>query len=230
MEPIQSAATSMYSASRLQVLTLPLLGLMCMFGQVPRKQAAFTSGQLLTYCINDASRISWPPEDLKMTSEVPGIDGLVLRASSSARFEVRRYGKTLYSFQIENFSNNGTVVWAPDGKALALIYSDGGAIGNFHVRLFSVSGEVVNDVSKAIEPAVTEFKSRHYCKTRGNNVTALKFMWRCSPSASYDRCLSDRRLRSRSWTHRRVRDQRARWQNPKTSQRSGTQTISRHMS
>ena len=112
-----------------------------------------------------------------MATEIPGIDGLVLRASSLARFELRRDGKILYSFHIDDFSNpNGTLLWAPDGKAFAVIYSDGGAIGNFHVRLFTVSGEVVNDVSRAIEPAVTEFRSRHYCKTRGNNVTALKFI------------------------------------------------------
>ena len=54
--------------------------------------------------------------------------------------------------------------------------SDGGAIGGFHVRVFLVDGDTVKDATGAIEPAVNAFKSRHFCKTRGNNVTALKWL------------------------------------------------------
>jgi hypothetical protein len=59
---------------------------------------------------------------------------------------------------------------------IALTYSDGGAIGNFHVRVFRVDGGMVTDVSNVIESAVSDFKARHYCKERGNNVTALKWI------------------------------------------------------
>lgn len=177
MQAVQNRLPSIGSEKRLRVLLLPLLATTCVFGQVARRHAGFMPDQLITYCIDDASNINLPPENLNMATEVPGMDGLVLRAGSSAKFELRRYGKILYHFQVADFSNpNGTVVWAPDGKAFAVDYSDGGAIGNFHVRLFSVSGEAVKDVSTAIEPAVNDFKSRHYCKTRGNNVTALKFI------------------------------------------------------
>jgi hypothetical protein len=34
----------------------------------------------------------------------------------------------------------------------------------------------VKDVSNSIDGVVSEFKTRHYCKTRGNNVSALKWV------------------------------------------------------
>ncbi|MGA9883757.1 MAG: hypothetical protein WBQ34_08570 [Candidatus Acidiferrales bacterium] len=59
---------------------------------------------------------------------------------------------------------------------VALTYSDGGAIGGFHVRVFLIDANGVKDVSTSIDAAVTDFKSRHYCEARGNNVTALKWI------------------------------------------------------
>src|SRR5262249_31374060 len=71
---------------------------------------------------------------------------------------------------------NAEVLWSPDGRAFALNYSSGGAIGLYHVRLFLMNGDKVTDVSGAIQPAVNAFKARHYCKSRGNNVMALKWL------------------------------------------------------
>ena len=58
----------------------------------------------------------------------------------------------------------------------ALTYSDGGSIGGFHVRVFHLHGDAVTDISRVIDGAVADFKTRHYCKARGDNVTALKWI------------------------------------------------------
>lgn len=63
-----------------------------------------------------------------------------------------------------------------DQAHIAVTYSAGGAIGGFHVRVFLIDGSGVKEVSKSIDGAVADFKTRHYCKIRGNNVTALKWI------------------------------------------------------
>ncbi len=107
------------------------------------------------------------------------------RDQDGATFWFVRGGKTIFSFTAKDLSAPG--VWVADSQEfnpalsneydhIALTYSDGGAIGNFHVRVFNIDGDVVTDVSEAIGGAVADFKARHYCKTRGNNVTALKWI------------------------------------------------------
>jgi hypothetical protein len=71
--------------------------------------------------------------------------------------------------------HDGTLDNTDDQAHIALTYSDGGAIGGFHVRVFLIDGNGVTDVSKCIDGAVADFKARHYCKTRGNNVSALRW-------------------------------------------------------
>jgi hypothetical protein len=93
-----------------------------------------------------------------------------------AKVSVRREARTIFTFAVADLSSNAEVVWSPAGRVFAFNYSDGGAIGGFHVRVFLVNGDTVKDASAAIEPAVNAFKSRHFCKTRGNNVTALKWL------------------------------------------------------
>ena len=102
--------------------------------------------------------------------------GISLRFNAGkGEFLVSRDKKTLFTFVVADLSSNPEVLWSSDGRAFAINYSDGGAIGGFHVRVFAIRGDTVRDVSSAIQAAVADFKSRHYCKTRGNNVMALKW-------------------------------------------------------
>lgn len=96
--------------------------------------------------------------------------------SKQGRFSVRRRARTVFTFQVDDLSSNAEILRSPDGKAFALSYSDGGAIGRFHVRLFLINGDKVTDTSHAIQPAVDDFNSRHFCESRGNSVTALKWL------------------------------------------------------
>jgi hypothetical protein len=89
---------------------------------------------------------------------------------------VLRGSKALLTLHIQDYSCDAAVLWAPDAKAFALNYSDGGAVGGFHVMVFAIQGDKITDISKAIKPAVDHFKVRHFCKTRGNNVRAFKWI------------------------------------------------------
>ena len=94
-----------------------------------------------------------------------------------ATFRFVQRGKVVFSFVTKDLSAPG--VWTaidPAHDQLAITYSDRGAIGGFHVRVFQIGDGGIKDVSKAIQPAVTDFKSRHYCKERGNNVQALRWV------------------------------------------------------
>lgn len=101
-----------------------------------------------------------------------------------ATFWFVRQGKTIFSFAAKDVVASGVWIAVDDVNPtlgygydyFALTYSDGGAIGGFHVRVFHVDGDIVTDVSKSIDKAVADFKGRHYCKERGNNVTALKWI------------------------------------------------------
>jgi len=45
------------------------------------------------------------------------------------------------------------------------------------VRVFLIDSTGIHDVSKSVDGAIADFKSRHFCKSRGlNNVTALKWI------------------------------------------------------
>ena len=95
--------------------------------------------------------------------------------SAQERFTVSRGARTIFTFLITDLSSNAEALWSPDGRTFAINYSDGGAIGGFHVRVFLIRGETVMDVSSAIQPAIAAFKARHYCNSRNNNVMALKW-------------------------------------------------------
>jgi len=111
--------------------------------------------------------------------------GFGSRDGDGVTFWFVRERKTIYSFKVTDLVASGVWIAAeldknPDEAYgydhIALTYSDGGAIGAFHVRVFQVDGDVVTDATKAIIGAVADFKSHHYCKTRGNNVSALKWI------------------------------------------------------
>jgi hypothetical protein len=113
------------------------------------------------------------------------LEAVFLPRDDGAAFRFVRKGATILSFTSKHLA--ASEVWVAAGRGIsstpgdgydriALTYSDGGAIGNFHVRVFQLEGDVVTDVSKTIEGAVADFRARHYCKPRGNNVTALKWI------------------------------------------------------
>src|SRR3984957_14562300 len=70
-------------------------------------------------------------------------------------------------------SANVEVGWSPDSTQFFIMYSDSGATGGFHAHLFSVQqGEKIAE-NRVTQIAFDDFKQRHYCPTRGNNLFFL---------------------------------------------------------
>lgn len=107
--------------------------------------------------------------DLTYTVEVTDED------DSGGNFVLRRAGKELLRTRLKDLSASTSVVWSEDKKNFAITWSDGGAIGNFHVRVFHVEGDLVTELP-AVMQAFGVFKTRHWCKERGDNVQAYRWM------------------------------------------------------
>ena len=65
-------------------------------------------------------------------------------------------------------------MWYQDKKRFAVTWSDGGAIGDFHVLTFRIDGGAV--IGEPLwQQALKDFKLHHHCAARGDNIQA--FAW-----------------------------------------------------
>jgi hypothetical protein len=142
---------------------------------------------LIAKCLDDGIEILLPEyparEKVARVADVD-LEAAFPTENQGATFWFVRAHKEIFKFRAKDLDSRS--VWmavdhdrtldnTDDQAHIALTYSDGGAIGGFHVRVFLIDGNGVRDVSKCIDGAVADFKARHYCKTRGNNVSALKW-------------------------------------------------------
>jgi hypothetical protein len=86
-------------------------------------------------------------------------------------FILARSHKQLLRTELKDLSASVSVVWSDDQKNFAITWSDGGAIGGFHVHAFRIDGDSVTRLP-ATKQAWTAFTSRHWCKERGDNIQA----------------------------------------------------------
>jgi hypothetical protein len=135
---------------------------------------------LIAECVDDGFETvmpEYPARDRIVRIADTDIEAGFPTEEEGATFSFVRAGKKIFEFTLKDLDSRS--VWIAvnhDQSRIALTYSDGGAIGSFHVRVFWMNGDGVKDLSKSIDPAVADFKSRHYCKARGNNVTGLKWV------------------------------------------------------
>jgi hypothetical protein len=61
------------------------------------------------------------------------------------------------------------VGWSPDSRQFFITYSDAGSAGGFHAHLFRILDGRGLTENKLPQIALNDFKSRHYCATRGDN-------------------------------------------------------------
>ena len=88
---------------------------------------------------------------------------------------LRRGKKILFRTALADLSGSIRVVWSDDKKSFAITWSDGGAIGIFHVRVFHIDGDSVAEWP-ATQQAFDTFKALHWCKTRGDNIQAYRWL------------------------------------------------------
>jgi len=143
---------------------------------------------LIAECVDDGIDVLLP--DYPAREKIARVADVDLEAgfpteNESATFWFVRRQKEIFRFTAKDLVSLSVWIAVDHGRTLdgthdqariALTYSDGGAIGGFHVRVFLIDGNGVTDASKSIDGAVAEFRGRHYCKTRGNNVSALKWI------------------------------------------------------
>ena len=124
------------------------------------------------------------PEDLQQSQEILSPDGQ-RRAVLGGYREWKDYeggtlrvfqGRTLLrQFKLRDLSAGIYVKWEPESAAFYLMWSNGGAIGGYQVRVFRVRANRVLEVPTT-GVAERDFAKKHYCKTRGNNVYAVHWL------------------------------------------------------
>ena len=86
-------------------------------------------------------------------------------------FILRSGGSVLLSAELKDLDAGVAVTWSKDDASFAVTWSDGGSIGGFHVLAFRISGDKVRELP-ATRQAFLNFRSRHYCEARGDNLQA----------------------------------------------------------
>jgi hypothetical protein len=121
---------------------------------------------------------TWVPDDSSPSFNKGGLNYFVHlygKDGSQGEFVLRRGTKELLRTQLKDLSASVSVVWADDERHFAVTWSDGGSIGDFHVRVFLVTGDSVSELP-TIQKAWAAFKQRHWCKTRGDNIQAYAWL------------------------------------------------------
>ena len=140
-------------------------------GPAPLQTASY---QIQRFCLPDAPAALTGQRVagfLLFARYVPGTE-------SQATFELRQDQTTVFTIKLRDIYNpNGWFTTAPNGRFFTITWSDGGAIGGFHTRVFHVvSPSSVVEQPKAISNVEDDFKARHYCQTRGDNFTAVRWL------------------------------------------------------
>ncbi|MDR3735033.1 MAG: hypothetical protein P4L10_05770 [Acidobacteriaceae bacterium] len=93
---------------------------------------------------------------------------------TEAKFQLTKGSAVLLSTPLKDWSASVSVVWSKEGSSFAITWSDGGAVGDFHVRAFRISGNQLKEEPVA-KYAMRNFKTRHNCIARGDNIQAYKW-------------------------------------------------------
>lgn len=84
-------------------------------------------------------------------------------------------GRQVYSYSDWEMSAGGELGWSSDSKAFSVTWSDGGAVGSFHVDVFVVSGNSVRHLNVS-EPILRDFRTRHRPCPRHDNARAAAWL------------------------------------------------------
>lgn len=93
---------------------------------------------------------------------------------SPSSLVVKRKENELLRTTLKDASASITITCALGCNVFAVTWNDGGAIANFHVRVFATFGGGFFETNTT-DQAAQQFKSHHDCPTRGNNIQAYRF-------------------------------------------------------
>ncbi|HEX7287693.1 MAG TPA: hypothetical protein VF532_16005 [Candidatus Angelobacter sp.] len=87
-------------------------------------------------------------------------------------FAVSIDGRIVRTLRYRDISAGIETGWSPDSTQFFVMYSAGGAIGDYHVHLFRISsGKVVETATP--RRVAADFHKKHSCATRTNNLLFL---------------------------------------------------------
>jgi hypothetical protein len=97
-----------------------------------------------------------------------------IQLTSDFKIQVKANKAVLSELSFPDISTNVEIGWSPDSSQFFISYSDGGAVGGYHVHLYKVVGATVseNRIPVAVEQ---RFKAKHWCEARGNNLFFLNW-------------------------------------------------------
>jgi hypothetical protein len=120
-------------------------------------------------------------QDLEKEPRVPSPNGqyrvvLGVRSEDDDHGWIRVYdGAGLRgTYELHDLSGGIFVNWSPDSRAFYVMWSNGGSIGAYDVRAFTVVGVQATEVPLTT-PAEHEFERKHPCSDRGHNVYAVRW-------------------------------------------------------
>jgi hypothetical protein len=92
-----------------------------------------------------------------------------------ANLSVYSKEQLLRTISLTDLSGSTFIKWSPDSNAFYVMWSDGGAIGGYHVRAFRVMDNQAIE-SPAPKAVARDFAQHHYCHARGNNLYAIEWV------------------------------------------------------
>lgn len=87
---------------------------------------------------------------------------------------VRSVKGSVKSFKLLDLSGGVFVKWAPDSRAFYIMWSNGGAIGAYRLRVFRVLDHEIRELPTALQ-AERDFERRYPCEARGHNTFAIEW-------------------------------------------------------
>jgi hypothetical protein len=95
--------------------------------------------------------------------------------SESGWLRVFQGRRVMHEYALQDLSGGIFVKWAPDSTAFYLMWSNGGMIGGYEVRVFRVGDNGVREVP-AVTQVLKEFTQKHHCHDRGENIFAIRWV------------------------------------------------------
>ncbi|SRR6266700_2591007 len=95
-----------------------------------------------------------------------------IQLTKDFKFRVKVANAVISEFDIEDISAAIEIGWSPDSSHFFISYSSGGAVGNYHVRLFRLTGQTLTENGTPLTVA-ERFKAKYWCEARGNNLLFL---------------------------------------------------------
>jgi len=156
-----------YAFSTVRALVIFLLLSGCMPTMAQRAAPTAISDAGYTAC-SHASCLFVPDDELPQVYRQGDLSYTVKEDGS---FTLSRDSRVLLSTHLADLSASVFVTWSSHSDWFAVTWSDGGAIGNFHTRVFHVKENRVEEAD-SVQTAFANFRRRHWCRTRGDNVQA----------------------------------------------------------